>query len=99
MLAMMAEAGIDFETAYDPADRLGVFFRRETQEALIKEAVWERIPEHRRPESRTVLRSAVVALPPRYFGDVVNRTEFVFEDTVPALGLKGRSGRNHDCQA
>jgi tRNA(His) guanylyltransferase len=78
MRAMMAEAGVDFDSAFDADDRHGVFFRRVTGEVEIDDETWAKIPEKHRPATRLAVRSWVDQVPCPYFGDVENRVGFIF---------------------
>lgn len=80
---MLAEAGVDFETAYPEADRHGVFFRRVSREVEIDDETWARIPEANRPPSRMVVRSAVERVAMPFFGDVTNREAVIFDAADP----------------
>lgn len=83
--AMLASAGIDFETAYDPADRFGTFFRRVTRALPLDPETLARIPEAHRPPPGDVLRSRVEALPIGFFGDLANRADVIFAGADPVL--------------
>lgn len=85
MLAMMESVGVDFHSAYPAEDRFGVFCQRKTELRELEDAVWDRIPERNRPDSRMVVRSRVVALDLGYFGGVMNREAVVFEGADPVF--------------
>lgn len=81
MLAMLAEAGVDFE-AYPAAFRRGTFVRREVVTRLLTDDELARIPEKHRPTG-PVERShmAVIDMPP--FNKVMNRVEVIFDGAEP----------------
>lgn len=88
MVAMMAEKGVDYHTAFSVADRYGTYWQRKTFAEDIDDAAWARIPEHKREgQSRTVLRSRVVDLGLEYFGDYENRTEIIFDGQIPRKAI------------
>lgn len=82
MLAMLAEAGVDFETI--PACyRRGSFVRREVVTRLLTAEELARIPEKHRPMG-PVVRSdfKVIDMPP--FNTVRNRAAVIFDGAEPA---------------
>ena len=81
MLAMLADAGVDFEI-YPTAFRRGTFVRREVVLRLLTEDELERIPEKHRPTG-PVIRShmAVIDMPP--FNKVTNRVGVIFDGADP----------------
>lgn len=83
MLEMMDQAGCYYLDVYPWQDRLGVFFRRETFQAEIEQAVWEQIPERSRATmGRMVTRSRVVPLEiTRPLSEVYDRPGVLFGNT------------------
>lgn len=81
MLAMLAEAGVDFE-ALPPSFRLGTFVRRHVVERVLTNDELARIPERHRPTG-AVTRSdmKIVDMPP--FNKVTNRVEVIFDNADP----------------
>jgi tRNA(His) guanylyltransferase len=77
MLAMLAEADVDFDS-YPVASRRGSFVRRETVERLLTADEMAKIPAQHRPAG-PVMRSAieVIDMPP--FNEVANRTAVIFD--------------------
>jgi tRNA(His) 5'-end guanylyltransferase len=82
MLAMLTEAGVDFEAAYPASCRRGSFVRREVVERELTEAELSRIPEAHRPIG-PVTRSEykVMDMPP--FNKVTNRVAVIFDGANP----------------
>lgn len=83
MIAEMRAAGVDYATAFAAEDRLGTYFRRVAREGEIPDDVWDVIPPHARPETRTVVRRAVEAVPMPFFGAVTNRVAVIFDAAAP----------------
>lgn len=82
MVSMLNEAGVNINSY--PADNLhGIYVQRQKTRKLLTDEEWESIPEKSRPDSRIVWRSEVQQLPIRYFGDVINREEVIFEASEP----------------
>lgn len=83
MLAMLADAGVDFET-FPASFRLGSFIRRDVVERMLTDDELARIPEKHRPTG-TVTRTdmKVVDVPP--FNKVMNRVAVIFDGADPAL--------------
>lgn len=81
MLAMLAEARVDFE-AYPACCRRGSFIRREVVERELTAAELARIPEAHRPGG-PVTRSEyrILEIPP--FNTVTNRAAVIFDGAVP----------------
>lgn len=81
MLAMLREAGIDFE-AIPVRYRRGTFVRRVTVERDLTETELARIPADRRPVG-PVLRSEnkIINMPP--FNKVTNRAAVIFDEVEP----------------
>ena len=75
---MLAEKGIDFETAYPDEDKYGVFYKRVTEPTFIEDDIWDRIPSKKKPESRYAMRSRVKQIRMKYFGDVADKIGFIF---------------------
>lgn len=90
MLAMLAEAGIDFE-ALPASFRRGTFVRREVVTRMLTAEELERIPEKHRPTG-PVQRNhmAVIDMPP--FNKVANRIEVIFDGAAPVLAYGQSSG-------
>lgn len=88
--AMLASAGVDFDTTYSAEDRHGVFYRRETGEVLIDDATWAKIPERHRPDSRYAVRSWVEQVRMPFFGHVSNREDVIFRG-ASAVSMRGRA--------
>ena len=86
MLAMLAEAGVDFE-ALPARYRRGTFIRRSAVERLLTAEELERIPEKHRPTG-PVMRSdmQIIDMPP--FNEVTNRISVIFDGAEPFLGNK-----------
>ncbi len=83
MLAMLAEAGVDFD-AYPPFFKHGTFMRRESFERAFTEAELARIPEKHRPATDAlVMRSEVRCLPMPPFAAITNREAVVFDNAGP----------------
>lgn len=85
MLAMLADAGIDFD-AYPAPFRRGTFVRREVVTRLLTDEEMAHIPEKHRPTT-PVARSymAVIDMPP--FNKVLNRVEVIFDGALPRVAL------------
>jgi tRNA(His) guanylyltransferase len=82
MIALMRDRGVDFEADFSEADRLGVLHQRRSRLTRIDDATWARIPSRSRPESREVIRTAVVELPARDLLDAADKVAFVFGDDL-----------------
>lgn len=84
MLAMLTDAGVDFEADYPAAVRLGTFIRRQRTERLLSDEELARIPEGRRPTG-PVLRGhcAVLDMPP--FNTVANQVGVIFDGEDPVV--------------
>lgn len=82
MLAMLAEAGVDFE-GIPACYRRGSFIRREVVERLLTEDELARIPEKHRPAG-PVMRSDMKVLDMPPFNTVRNRVEVVFDGAKPS---------------
>lgn len=82
MLAMLAEAGVDFERDYPACFKRGSFVRRVAVERELTELELSRIPEKHRPTG-PVMRTdmQVIEMPP--FNKVSNRVEVVFDAADP----------------
>jgi tRNA(His) guanylyltransferase len=82
MLAMLAEAGVDFES-YPVCFRRGSFVRRRLTERSLTDNELAQIPEMHRP-SGPVIRAeyAVLDVPP--FHKVANRVGVIFDGEEPA---------------
>lgn len=77
MLAMIADAGVDYD-AYPDAFRKGTFVRRRKVERPLTEEELSKIPAKLRDGDLIVTRSEVVAVPNMpLFQRVSNRTEFI----------------------
>lgn len=86
MRAMMAEKGVDFETAYPANFKWGTWVRRVTFERAFAAEELERIPEKHRPAADTlVTRSEVREVEMPEFHKVTNRVEVVFDGAEPLL--------------
>jgi tRNA(His) guanylyltransferase len=84
MLAMLADAGIDFE-AIPASFRRGTFVRREVVTRLLTDDELERIPEKHRPTGPVERNHmAVIDMPP--FNKVTNRIEVIFDGEVDQSG-------------
>jgi tRNA(His) guanylyltransferase len=83
MLAMLADADVDFES-YPVCFRRGSFVRRRRVERTLTAEELERIPEGHRPAG-PVVRSeyAVLDMPP--FNTVVNRVGVIFDAEAPRV--------------
>lgn len=81
MLAMLAEAGVDFDSLPAPFRR-GSFIRREIVERDLTADEVARIPEKHRP-SGPVMRSNMKLLDMPPFNKVTNRVEVIFDGAVP----------------
>ncbi len=82
-LAMIAEAGHDFES-FPPALRRGAFMRRVTKLVALDEQTRLRIPESKRPDQGAMVERSsvdVIEMPP--FNEVLNRVETIFEGAEP----------------
>lgn len=88
MLAMLAEAGIDFEDAYPSCCRRGSFVRREVVVRELAPDEMARIPEAHRPIG-PVTRSEyrVLDMPP--FNKVTNRADVIFDGASPSQRSNG----------
>lgn len=84
MIEAMAEVDVVY-AEFPEEHRHGTYLQRHTFDAPIPDDIWSAIPEHARPESRTVTRSATRKLNIGYFGDVVNRNDVVFERADPVF--------------
>ena len=83
MLAMLADAGVDFET-FPASFRRGSFIRRDVVERMLTDDELARIPEKHHPTgavTRTDMK--VVDVPP--FNKVMNRVAVIFDGADPAL--------------
>lgn len=83
MLAMLADAGVDFE-AFPASFRRGSFVRRDVVERMLTDDELARIPEKHRPTgavTRTDMK--VVDVPP--FNKVMNRVAVIFDGAEPVL--------------
>lgn len=81
MLAMLAEAGIDFET-YPSSFRRGSFVRREVVTRPLTDEELTRIPERHRPTGLVERNHmAVLNMPP--FNKVANRAAVIFDAAEP----------------
>jgi tRNA(His) guanylyltransferase len=81
MLAMLAEAGVDFE-ALPVRFRRGSFIRRETVERFLTDEELKRIPQAHRPTGK-VMRSELRVLDMPPFNKVKNRAAVIFDDAAP----------------
>lgn len=81
MLAMIAEAGADFE-AIPVCFRRGTFIRREVIERTLTDEELARIPEAHRPNG-PVARSDYPVIDMPAFNEVQNRVEVVFDGAMP----------------
>jgi tRNA(His) guanylyltransferase len=82
MLAMLAEAGVDFES-YPVCFRRGSFVRRRLTERSLTDNELAQIPEKHRPSGRVVRAEyAVLDVPP--FHKVTNRVGVIFDGEEPA---------------
>ena len=90
MLAMLAEAGVDFDSL--PACfRRGTFVRRGVVTRLLTDDELERIPEKHRPTGPvTRLEMKVLDMPP--FNRVANRVEVIFDGANAHLNEQVASG-------
>lgn len=91
MLAMLAEAGVDFEVAYPGFFKDGTFARRKTVERLLTPDELAAIPEPHRP-SGPVARTVIETLSGLRFREVMNRVAFIFEGDEPAI-LRAKEDR------
>lgn len=82
MLDMLSGIGVDYDD-YPDRDRFGTYYARRSHEKEIDDVTWAQIPEKNRPDSRTVLRTAVEVLPIDFFGDVRNRVGVIFAAEDP----------------
>lgn len=83
MLAALMAAGVDYEADFSAEDRLGTYFRRVEREGVIPDEVWDTIPEHSRPPTRTVVRRSVSNVSMPFFGKVINRADVIFDGEAP----------------
>jgi tRNA(His) guanylyltransferase len=81
MLAMLADAGIDFE-AYPAAFRRGTFVRREVVTRELTAEEMARIPEKHRPTG-PVQRNHMAVVDMLPFNEVANRVEVIFDGAPP----------------
>jgi hypothetical protein len=81
MLAMLADAGVDFE-AFPASFRRGTFVRRVAVERILTAEEMDRIPEKHRPTG-PVVRSDMIAIDMPPFNKVTNRVEVVFDGADP----------------
>lgn len=82
MVAMCMNVGIRM-TDFPEQNMFGTYLQRVTKERDLTDEEWNRIPESRRPATRAVMRSAVESIPLRYFGDVKNREDVIFQGLDP----------------
>lgn len=87
-IEMLAEKGVDFKNDYPNFFKRGIFFKRVTEDREIDQATWDKIPEHKRPDSRIVKRTVIkdVGMPP--FEDVINRVGVLFDGANPIIRMK-----------
>ncbi len=85
MLEMIASKGVDFEGDFSVEDRQGVYYQRVLKRVPIDQETWDGIPEHKRPDSREVMRSSIEIVQMPYFSDVENRVEVIFDREEPRL--------------
>lgn len=86
MRAMMAEKGIDFETAYPAFFKWGTWVRRVTFERAFDADELARIPEKHRPApDALVTRSEIREVPMPEFHKVSNRVDVIFDAAEPTV--------------
>lgn len=82
--AMLAEKGIDFETAYPAKFKWGTWVRRVSYDRAFTPEELERIPEKHRPApDALVTRSEVREIDMPEFHKVKNRVEVIFDGAEP----------------
>jgi tRNA(His) guanylyltransferase len=87
MLAMLAEAGVDFD-AYPSSFTRGTFVRRVSFERAFTSDELERIPEGHRPAPGSILRrSEVREIDMPRFSKVANRVDVIFDGGEPSKAL------------
>jgi tRNA(His) 5'-end guanylyltransferase len=84
---LLWQKGVNFND-YPDFFKRGTFFRRVSEEQELAQEIWDKIPEKKRPESRTFVRSRVKALDMPPFNTVANRVEVLFEGHEPITKLK-----------
>lgn len=84
MLAMLREAGVNFEKDFPAQCQRGSFVRRAVVTRHLSDDELARIPEKHRPTA-PVMRSEMQVLDVPPFNKVVNRTEVIFDGAEPCI--------------
>lgn len=79
---LLFQKGINFND-YPAFFKRGSYIQRRQIQKTLSDSEWNRIPDHRKPESRIVTRNGVVVLDIPPIRKISNRVELIFEAAQP----------------
>lgn len=85
MIDMLWEKGINFNE-YPTFFRRGTYCRKQYYNSEIGDDIWNKIPENKKPSTRSVIRSCIDKIDMPIITKVTNRNDVIFRGLNPIIG-------------